>query len=241
MSEATNRKIKVFVSSTYEDLKDYRNECIRVLDRLRDELDIDCVGMETFGADDSPPKEYCLRRVQDSDMYVGIFGMRYGSIDEETGASITELEYRKAEEKRLPCLIYLMEEKHTLIRPEHVDTGPKAEKLQNLKRELSNTSRGHMVGFFWSPENLAAQLAVDLFRGLKMLRGDTLSGLRKRIDRAILRGPASSTIWRTCPGVAGLTSRSVTKLAGIQQPRYWPLRPAMRRAIWPRCTGGSTG
>jgi Domain of unknown function (DUF4062)/Squalene-hopene cyclase C-terminal domain len=188
MGEEINGKIKVFVSSTYEDLKDYRKKCIEVLERLKDKLGIDYIGMESFGASDSPPKEYCLARVKGSDMYVGIFGMRYGSVDDETGKSLTELEYRMAIQKKLPCLIYLMDEKRALIAPSFMDTGAAADKLHDLKKELSSTSRGHMLGFFYSPEDLSSQLSADLIQGLNMLRGNTLTGLRGRIDRAISDG-----------------------------------------------------
>ena len=51
--------------------------------------------MESFGADDKPPMEKSLERVRASDVYLGIFGMRYGYIDSESGQSITELECRR--------------------------------------------------------------------------------------------------------------------------------------------------
>jgi uncharacterized protein DUF4062/squalene-hopene cyclase-like protein/prenyltransferase/squalene oxidase-like repeat protein len=190
MDESIDARTKVFVSSTYEDLKDYRSKCIEVLEKLKQDLGIDWVGMENFGAEDSSPKDYCLSRVKDSGLYLGIFGMRYGSVDNDSGRSITELEYRMAKQRGLPCLIYLMDEQRALITPSLIEAGSKADKLQDLKKELSSLSTGHIVGVFHSPENLASQLAVDLVRSLKMLKGytNTLGGLRKRIDVAIAEG-----------------------------------------------------
>src|SRR4051812_34928536 len=99
---------KFFVGSTYEDLKEHRVKCISVMGRLRNEFGIDCIAMENFGADDRSPKERCLDGVRDADVYIGIFGMCYGYIDEESGKSITELEYDEAQRIKLPLLIYLI-------------------------------------------------------------------------------------------------------------------------------------
>jgi hypothetical protein len=57
-------------------------------------------------------------------VYLGVFGMRYGSIDEESGRSITELEYREARRAGLPCMIYLIDESRAPVLPIHVDTCP---------------------------------------------------------------------------------------------------------------------
>jgi len=69
----------VFLSSSWEDLKNHRAACIKVMLGLRDVLSIDWIGMEGFGADDKSPKEYCLTQVRRSRLYVGIFGSRYGT------------------------------------------------------------------------------------------------------------------------------------------------------------------
>jgi len=37
--------------------------------------------METFGSDDAPPEISSVRRVRESDLFVGIYARRYGSID----------------------------------------------------------------------------------------------------------------------------------------------------------------
>ena len=60
--------------------------------------------MEFFGARTEKSLEVCLSEVEQSDIYIGILGMKYGSIDEDTGKSYTHLEYKKATELELPRL-----------------------------------------------------------------------------------------------------------------------------------------
>ncbi len=51
--------------------------------------------MEQFGARKSNPLETCLAEVEQSDIYVGILGMRYGSEEPNSGKSYSQLEYEK--------------------------------------------------------------------------------------------------------------------------------------------------
>jgi hypothetical protein len=52
--------------------------------------------METFGSDTAPPDVNSIRRVRQCDIFVGIYGHRYGTIEATTGKSITELELDEA-------------------------------------------------------------------------------------------------------------------------------------------------
>ena len=96
----------IFVSSTFEDMKPYRMKVEETLTRMNQKF----IGMEFFGSHPDTPKNVCLQKVAESDIYVGIIGRRYGFIDKETGISMTELEYRKARELNIPILIYLMDD-----------------------------------------------------------------------------------------------------------------------------------
>ena len=82
----------VFVGSTFQDLQSYRTAVRQALH----ELEAVVRGMEYFGSLPDTPKEECLRIVRSCRAYVGIFAMRYGSIDEATGKSLTHLEYEEA-------------------------------------------------------------------------------------------------------------------------------------------------
>lgn len=99
---------KVYVSSTYDDLKDCRKAVEQELRRLG-HLD---VAMEHYAAETRSSLQRCLDDVAACDFYVGIFAWRYGWVperDNPEGRSITELEYRKARAEDKPCLIFLLD------------------------------------------------------------------------------------------------------------------------------------
>src|SRR5260221_337715 len=144
-----------FLGSTYEDLIDYRRSVLEALHRL----EVIVRGMEYFGAKPGSPKEECLRSVASCRLYIGIFAMRYGSLDHETGKSITHLEFDEACRLKLPSLIYLLDEKKQPVLHGFVDSGENAERLKLLKAELR---RKFVVNFFTTPDDLAKRVTQDV-------------------------------------------------------------------------------
>ena len=65
-----NPRYQVFISSTYLDLKEARQEVLHSL------LDLDCipVGMELFSASSEEQFEYIKKEINDTDYYVLILG-----------------------------------------------------------------------------------------------------------------------------------------------------------------------
>lgn len=147
----------IFVSSTFVDLEVHRRLVREAIVRL----EFTFKAMEFFGALPGTPKEECLRLVRDSDIFVGIIGMRYGLIDPVDGRSMTQLEYEEAQAFRLPTLMYLIDEEHHPVLPKHVDTGDGAERLVAFKVRLKSA---HVVNTFTSPEDLAAKVTQDVVR-----------------------------------------------------------------------------
>jgi hypothetical protein len=143
------KQVHVFLSSTWQDLQPEREAVERALHRMRSTI---FSGMEYFGSRPDTPRDVSLAEVDRSDIYVGIFAHRYGS-------GITEAEYRRAQERSLPCLIYLKDDS-VPVPPAYIerDAG-KAAQLDALKNELK---ANHTVSFFRSPDDLAAQVAADL-------------------------------------------------------------------------------
>ena len=157
------QSVPIFVSSTDEDLKGYRKAVREALHRL----EIIVRGMEYFGSKPGSPKDECLKVVKSCRGYIGIFAMRYGSIDEETGKSLTHLEYEEAQRLGLPTLIYLIDEENQPVLPKFVDIGENARKLADLKAELKQR---FTVSFFTTPEDLAKRIGQDLPPILKNIR-----------------------------------------------------------------------
>ncbi len=93
---------KIFISSTYEDLKEERQSAIATIDRFAQ-----AVAMEKFFASRHPSKTVCLNKLQECDAVVLLLGSKYGTIDEEEGISITEIEYNAAKALHLPIFVFL--------------------------------------------------------------------------------------------------------------------------------------
>jgi len=85
-------KHQVFISSTYKDLLEERQIVTNIL------LTADCIpaGMEAFVATDDIQLNVIKKVIDLCDYYILIIGDRYGTEDEETGLSFTELEYNYA-------------------------------------------------------------------------------------------------------------------------------------------------
>lgn len=101
-----NKKYQVFVSSTYEDLKEERKKVQEVL------LTAECIpiGMEAFVADNDDQFNIIKRKIDLCDYYILIIGKRYGSVNKETQISYTEMEYDYAVEKAIPVLVFAINE-----------------------------------------------------------------------------------------------------------------------------------
>lgn len=105
------KKLQVFVSSTYTDLKEERQTAVEAI------LDAGHIpaGMELFKAGKSQMKT--IRKwIDSSDVYVLILGGRYGSIDEDSGLSYTELEYKYALSKNIPVFAIVLDDSFLYIK-----------------------------------------------------------------------------------------------------------------------------
>jgi hypothetical protein len=92
--------MKVFISSTYKDLVEYRVAAIRAVEGTNYQTS----KMEVFGARPDEPLEACLKEVEASDFFIGIYAHRYGYIPTDSEIAITEMEYVHA--RKLSKTIY---------------------------------------------------------------------------------------------------------------------------------------
>src|SRR6185436_5740256 len=70
-------------------------------------LDAIDIAMENFGALDERPRDACIQLVrEETDVFVGIYAYRYGTIPPGDEYSITEQEYIAARNRRLPMYVY---------------------------------------------------------------------------------------------------------------------------------------
>lgn len=94
----TNKKLQVFVSSTYIDLRDERQAAVEAILRAGHIP----AGMELFASGDQSQMEVIRQWIDASDVFLLILGGRYGSVEPESGKSYIHLEYEYALERGKP-------------------------------------------------------------------------------------------------------------------------------------------
>jgi hypothetical protein len=144
--------VKSFISSTFRDLREFRDAAIRTLERLGA-----VYAMEKFFASDHRPKDECLAMLHDSNVMILIVGENYGTIDEETGYSITELEYRAAVEAHIPVLPFLKVDETG--RWSSAEAGDRKDKHETFKALVGGED---LYGRFVTPEDLTAEILLAI-------------------------------------------------------------------------------
>jgi hypothetical protein len=153
--------MKIYISSTYQDLVDYRAAVDRTLRRMGH----DVIGMEQYVAEGGKPVERCKADVRAADVYVIVVGWRYGSVPGLAASppdtrSITEIELDTAKDAGKPVLAFLLDPEAAWP-PNRVDAMGAA--INGGAQVLSLRSRlgsEYLAGIFRSPDDLASQVAA---------------------------------------------------------------------------------
>jgi hypothetical protein len=195
--------MRVFVSSSFEDLQEYRVAAIRVLRQLGHEV----VAMEDFVAASGVPLKQMLDKVERCDLYVGLFAWRYGFVPDKGNTrndhpsdpkvreavygttSMTHYEYLHAKAKNIDRLAFLLDERvpwppHLIDGFSAVDTNaPKdSTAIRALRTELQ---LGAVVSYFTTPNDLEARVSAAV----------TVAGMSRqvRLNLAVV-GQAMNTV-----------------------------------------------
>ncbi len=144
--------MKIFLSSTFVDLKDYRTEVRRAIEESGNEF----VGMETFQSHTHEPSEFCPERVEECDALVLLVAYRYGNIPDGETRSITQLEYEHALMNKIPVRIYLTDDAFSCS-PRVIDDN--RERINGFRTVLL---KSHTCSYFSTPEGLYEKLTADL-------------------------------------------------------------------------------
>jgi hypothetical protein len=152
------KRYQVFVSSTYQDLQEERQEVMHAL------LELDCIpsGMELFPAANETQWSLIKSVIDDCDYYVLILGGRYGSIGPE-GISYTEMEYRYAMEKGKPTIAFIHENPGAIPTNKSENTDEGRQRLNSFREIVGQKMFKH-----WStPENLGSVVSRSLIQLIK--------------------------------------------------------------------------
>ena len=147
--------MKVFISSTYKDLIDYRTAAIRAVEGTNYQAS----KMEVFGARPDEPLDACLKEVEESDLFIGIYALRYGFVPEGADISITEKEYAHAKELGRPIYCFLLDEENQGWLTKWIEGEPGKTKLEDFKKRIQ---KQHVCADFTTPDDLRAKVANAL-------------------------------------------------------------------------------
>ena len=124
---------RAMISSTTLDLPEHRQrvktacEAADVLPKM----------MENLTARDEDAVSTSLSMVDAADIYIGIYGRRYGHVPKGATTSITEMELDRAIERKITILAFLIDPAH-LVTADMVETSAAAQrKLERLKQRAS--------------------------------------------------------------------------------------------------------
>lgn len=153
------KKYQVFISSTYEDLKEERTQLILSL------LNNNFIpaGMEQFPASGMRQMAYIEKVMKNCDYFILILAGRYGSLNEE-GVSYTEAEYDYAKSSGLPVLSFVID---------------KIEKLETAKCEQTTAGRKRLKTF---REKVCEGSLVNFYSDIGDLKTKVISSLHQCVQ-----------------------------------------------------------
>ena len=166
-----NKKYQVFVSSTYQDLLEERQEVIHAL------LELDCIpsGMELFPAADEDQWSLIKGVIDECDYYILILAGRYGSTGSD-GVSYTEKEYQYALETGKPIIAFLHSSPGSISSSKSEESAEGKKKLE-VFRDLAQKK---MCKFWDNPADLGGKVSralVQLIKnhpGVGWVKGDSV-------------------------------------------------------------------
>lgn len=145
--------MKVYLSSTFRDLKGHRQMLAQALRKAK----YDVVMMEEDPARDGLVEFVCQGDVLGCDAYVGLFAWRYGHIPQDNNParkSVTEMEYLSAEDK-IPRLVFILKDQARW---------PQDQKDKDLRRinKFRTTLKKVCAAYFSNRTQLAVEVLAAL-------------------------------------------------------------------------------
>ncbi len=135
------------------------------------------VDMADFAAEDSRPARVCVEQVNRSDVYLGIYGLRYGSpVRDQPELSYTELEFVAASELGMPRLVFLLDRgsRELALPPEALVDLQYGQRQDAFLQRVSDC--GLTVQRFRNPDHLAALVERSLRKLEERLGEGNLNG-----------------------------------------------------------------
>ena len=229
--------MKVYISSTFLDLREHRGKVAQVLRRMGHTP----VVMEDYVTEDKRPLAKCMADVGAADLYLGVFAWRYGHVPTRGTkpkelpegvvfgkTSITECEYRHAAEKKIPRLVFLLQDSAPWSPPlmdAHTGDNEAGKRIRVFRDHLRNRQ---LVSDFTTPDELAALVGAAVYR--------------QEVERELQLRSLQEVDWRDCfmnpeaaqpHGLYDTTMISITQMIkGTQDQTYLVVDLGVGRNWW---------
>jgi CheY-like chemotaxis protein len=187
--------MKIFLSSTYLDLVEYRAAAANALERLGQQG----IRMEVFGARPADATAVCFDEINESDVLVGIYAHRYGYVPAGQATSITEQEFDFARSKEKPVFCFLVDQDHPWL-PRYIDVDALHAAATAFRRRVQSEL---VTETFTTPHDLAFKLAASLGRFLLARR------VKESLDKIPKSGLSSTESGKS------QVARRVARLEGV--------------------------
>jgi hypothetical protein len=162
------RKLQVFISSTYQDLKAERQAAVEAILKAGHIP----AGMELFTAGSESQLNVIRGWIEQSDVYVLILGGRYGSIEPKTQLSYSEVEFDYARSIGKPFFSIVITDEAIDVRLKERGTEV-IERVNEAKyRAFREKVLSQLVAFFSSPQ----EVRLAIFETLPQLEPQVRSG-----------------------------------------------------------------
>lgn len=164
-------KYRVYISSTYIDLKDYRQQVIEFFNTRTIKENFDLLSMEGYVADNTAPAMECMDDVKNCNIYILIIANRYGYIPPDNNPaenSITEIEYNTAiQDPQKTVLAFFADETDPHFEPDNdADEALRTKKKLKLAAFKTRVRQARVTNPepFVSAYQLALQISESLMR-----------------------------------------------------------------------------
>jgi len=157
-----DKKYQIFISSTYEDLKEERR---KVQDAILSMYHFP-IGMEMFSAADEEQWEIIKETIDSSDYYVLIIANRYGTVIDngsDKGMSYTEKEYRYAKSKGIPILVFIIDDSVPRLKTQYDTTFESQKKLTEF---IDKVKVGRTVEWWKNADDLVSKVMNALNKAI---------------------------------------------------------------------------
>jgi hypothetical protein len=191
------RRYQVFVSSTYDDLKEERRHVMQAL------LQTKCIptGMELFPAASEDKEDLIKRVIDDCDYYIVIVAGRYGSLGSH-GKSFTEMEFDYAVSSGKSVMGFYHSDADSLpvARSEKTDAG-----RQRLTEFVEKVKKVRSCAGWTTPEGLGSAIKTAIINAIEndpkpgwvratgLPSADAIASLKNSIQRSETKQTQKST------------------------------------------------